>query len=259
MNWNFEPTVVLGIALLATTYGLCASEWRGRFPGSQPVSRAQLVFFALALLTLVSALLSPIDELADHYLLVMHMVQHLLLTLVFPPLLLLALPAWMLQPLLRLPGVLPGLRRLTQPLIAFVAFNAVFAGWHIPALYEATLESEPLHVFEHLMFMATAVLTWWPILSPLPDVPRAIFPLQVLYLFLQSVIPTVLGAIITFADGVLYATYQNAPRIWAISAIEDQQWGGLTMWIPGALIYLIALTVVFFVWFEGQEKVGEIR
>ena len=259
MNWNFEPTIVLGIALLSATYALCVHEWRWRFPGSEPVSRRQITCFALAMLTLVAALLSPIDDLSDHYLLLMHMVQHLLLTLVMPPLLLLGLPAWMLRPLLRRPFVLPLMRRLTQPLAAFVLFNAVFAGWHVPALYEATLESEPLHVLEHLMFMATAILTWWPIVSPLPELPRAMYPLQVLYLFLQSVVPTILGGIITFADGVLYATYQDAPRIWGISAAEDQQWGGLIMWIPGSLIYLTALTVVFFTWFEGKETVGEIR
>lgn len=259
MNWNFEPTIILGIGIVCAVYGLCVNEWRWRFPGSAPVGRGQILSFALAMFTLVIALLSPIDIMADQYLLTMHMVQHLLLTLVMPPLLLLGLPGWMLRPLLRVPGFLPALRALTRPLPAFILFNAVFAGWHVPDFYEATLHSEPLHILEHLMFMGTALLTWWPVVGPLPEVPRAPYPLQVLYLFLQSVIPTVLGAIITFADGVLYPTYLNAPRIWDLSAAEDQQWGGMTMWIPGALIYLIALTVVFFVWFEGQEKAGEIR
>jgi putative membrane protein len=259
MNWNFEPTVILGIVLACAAYGLSAGQWRGRFPGSAPLNRRQTVCFALAMLSLVVALLSPIDVLADHSLLLMHMIQHLLLTLVMPPLLLLGLPGWMLRPALRVPLVLPALRRLTRPIPAFIAFNAVFALWHAPALYEATLQSEAIHLLEHFMFMATALLTWWPILGPLPEVPRASYPLQVLYLFLQSIIPTVLGGIITLAPDVLYPTYLNAPRVWDLSAAEDQQWGGLIMWIPGSLIYLTALTAVFFTWFEGQAQAGEIR
>ena len=279
MIWNFEPSIILGIVLASFVYWLSAGPGRARFPGAAPLTRTQGIGFTLAMFSLVVALLSPIDALADHSLLLMHMVQHLLLTLVMPPLLLLGLPGWMLRPLLRVPllpdggrphavraavqqtGSLPLalLSRLTKPLPAFIAFNAVFAVWHAPALYEATLNSEGIHLLEHFMFMGTALLTWWPILSPLPELPRASYPLQVLYLFLQSIIPTVLGGIITLAPDVLYATYLHAPRVWDLSAAEDQQWGGLIMWIPGSLIYLTALTAVFFIWFEGQEKAGEIR
>ena len=258
-DWNFEPSIVLGITLASVTYALCVDAWRQRFANSTAVTRAQIACFALAMLTLVVALLSPIDELADHYLLTVHMVQHLLLTLVMPPLLLLGLPAWLVRPVLRVPYARPVLRWLTRPIPAFLIFNAVFAGWHTPALYEWTLQNEAAHLAEHLLFMATAVLTWWPIVSPLPELPRQIFPVQVLYLFLQGVVPTVLGGLITFAGDVLYPTYANAPRVWGFSALDDQQAGGLTMWIPGSFIYLSALTVVFFVWFEGQETVGEIR
>jgi putative membrane protein len=259
MDWNFEPTVVLGIALVCAVYSLGVHPWRERFPDSQPVSRLQIACFTLAMLTLVVALLSPIDALADRSLLLMHMVQHLLLTLVMPPLLLLSLPAWMVRPLLRVPFALPLLRRATAPLFAYVLFNGMFASWHVPAFYDLTLRDQTWHIIEHLLFMATAILAWWPIVGPLPELPRPPYPAQVLYLFLQSVIPTVLGGIITFAPDVLYPTYAAAPRVWGLDAAEDQQWGGLIMWIPGALIYLLALTVVFFVWFEGQEKAGEIR
>ncbi len=259
MFWNFEPSIVLGIAFLVALYALSATRWRHRYPLSQPLTRTQVVCFTLAILALVVALLSPIDELADHYLLSMHMVQHLLLTLVMPPLLLLGLPAWMLRPILNVPLALPLLRRLTAPVTAYLLFNGVFAAWHVPWLYELTLQNERVHILEHLLFMGTAFLAWMPIVSPLPELPRLSYPAMVLYLFFQSVIPTVLGGLITFADDVLYATYANAPRVWGMSALEDQQMGGLIMWIPGAFLYLTALTVVWFVWFEGKEKVGEIR
>jgi putative membrane protein len=259
MTWNFELSLILGIALLVVLYAWSATRYRSRHHGAQPLSRVQVVFFSLALLSLVVALVSPIDDLADHDLLSMHMVQHLLLTLVMPPLLLLSTPGWMLRPLLNVPLALPILRRLTSPVAAFLVFNGVFCAWHVPALYELTLQNESVHIFEHLLFMATAFLAWMPIVSPLPELPRLPYPAMVLYLFLQSVVPTVLGGLITFADDVLYPTYAHAPRVWGMSALEDQQWGGLIMWIPGAFVYLTALTVVWFVWFEGKEKVGEIR
>lgn len=258
-NWNFDPSLVLGIAFLAGLYALSATRWRPHFPGGQPLTRAQVVCSLLGLLALVIALVSPVDYLADHDLLSMHMVQHLLLTLVMPPLMLLGTPGWMLRPALHVPLALPVLRRLTSPIAAFLLFNGVFSGWHVPGLYEWTLENETVHIVEHLLFMATAFLTWMPIASPLPELPRLPYPAMVLYLFLQSVIPTVLGGLITFADDVLYRTYALAPRVWGMSALEDQQSGGLIMWIPGAFIYLAALTAVWFIWFEGKEKVGEIR
>lgn len=259
MNWNFEPSIVIGIALASVAYGLSVDYWRDRFTGSEPVARRQVICFALAMLTLAVALLSPLDELADQVSLSAHMIQHLLLTLVMPPFLLLGLPAWMLRPALRLPFALLILRWLTRPITAYIAFNAVFAAWHVPALYELTLQNETWHILEHLLFMGTALLTWWPIVGPLPELPRPPYPAQVLYLFFQSVIPTVLGSIITFADEVLYPTYARAGQLGGFSALEDQQMGGLIMWIPGALVYLAALTAVFFVWFEGKEKIGEIR
>ena len=259
MNWNFDPSLCLGIGFLIALYALSATRWRRHFPSAEPPTRAQVVYFSLGILALIVALLSPIDDLADHDLLTMHMVQHLLLTLVMPPLLLLGTPGWMLRPVLNVPGALPVLRLLSAPVAAYLLFNFVFSAWHIPWLYEATLENESIHILEHLLFMATAFLTWMPIASPLPELPRLPYPAMVLYLFLQSVIPTVLGGLITFADGVLYQTYALAPRVWGMSALEDQQMGGLIMWIPGALVYLTALTIVWFVWFEGQEKVGEIR
>lgn len=259
MNWNFDPTLVLGLAVACAAYALCAGAWRERFAGAEPLTRRQAICFALAIVSIGVALVSPMDVLADRYLLTMHMIQHLLLTLVMPPLLLLGLPGWMLRPALRVPLLLPLSRLLTRPIVAYALFNGVFGGWHVPALYEGMLSGETVHALTHLLFMLTAVINWWPVLSPLAELPRLPYPAQVLYLFLQSIIPTIVGGLITLSDTVLYATYANAPRVWNLTALEDQEIAGLIMWIPGALVYLTALTVVFFVWFEGKERAGEIR
>jgi putative membrane protein len=115
------------------------------------------------------------------------------------------------------------------------------------------LGSEPVHILEHLTFFATAALTWWPIFSPLDELPPMQPGLQVIYLFLQSLPPTILGAILTFASEPLYATYVRAPRLWGMDVLTDQQLAGLIMWIPGSLVFFGVLTVVFIRWLNRDE------
>ncbi|HNP85617.1 MAG TPA: cytochrome c oxidase assembly protein [Kouleothrix sp.] len=251
--WNWDISVLLGLAVQVGAYLLCIGPLRSRFPGSEPVSPAQVQTFLLGSLVLFIALCSPIETLGDGYLLSAHMIQHLLITLIAPPLLLLGTPRWLFRPLLRLPFALPIGRFITNPIFAFLSFNLVFAIWHTPAYYEATLRSLPIHILEHVLFFTTATLTWWPVFSPMDELPRLPDPAQCLYLFLESLPPTILGALITFAGWILYPTYARAPRVWGLSAALDQQIAGLTMWIPGALVFLSVLTVVFFRWFNADE------
>jgi putative membrane protein len=253
--WNFEPSVLLGIAILYGGYLVATGPLRTRFPSNQAITSGQLAAYTGGIITLVIALLSPLDLLSDKYWFNAHMVQHILLTLIAPPLLLLGTPAWLMESLLK-PGSIRALaRKLTNPYFAFLSFNIVFALWHIPTLYDRALEFEPLHIFEHLTFIATATLTWMPVLSPTPLLPRLSQPVQVLYMFLQSLLPTGLGAVITFAEQPLYTFYVNAPRGAGLSVLEDQVWAGLIMWIGGAFIFLFALTLIFFKWFSREEPI----
>ncbi|HEX9439894.1 MAG TPA: cytochrome c oxidase assembly protein, partial [Roseiflexaceae bacterium] len=198
-------------------------------------------------------LASPLHDLSERSLFSAHMVQHVLLTLVAPPLLLAGTPGWMIRPLVRIPLVRGPLRLLTSPLIAFLFFNVVFGVSHVPRLYDLILGDHPLHIVEHLVFLASAILAWWPILSPLPELPRLPYPLQVLYLFLQTIPGSIVGAMITLADDPLYAVYAAAPRVWGISPIADQQIGGLIMWVGGGTYFLIAATTVFFIWAARED------
>ncbi len=252
-GWSAEPSILIGLAVLYGGYLLASGPLRPHFPNNQRVASAQLALFTAGIFTIVLALLSPLDLLSDKHWFNAHMTQHLLLTLIAPPLLLLGTPAWIFEPLRRHASLLSIARALTSPLVAFFAFNIVFALWHLPALYNRALENEALHIVEHLTFMATATLTWMPVLSPTPLLPRLAQPSQVLYLFLQSLLPSGLGAVITFASAPLYSFYVSAPRIWGVSAMEDQVWAGLVMWIGGAFIFLFALTFVFFKWFGREE------
>jgi cytochrome c oxidase assembly factor CtaG len=254
MEWNWQPSIVIGLALLVVAYLGAAGVFRDRFPESRPVPRAQLASFLAGAFTLLFALVSPLDEISDHYLFSAHMVQHLLLTLVAPPLLLMGTPGWILRPLLRYRAVYRACRILTMPILAFALFNLNFLIWHVPFLYEATLENENIHIVEHLLFISTAILNWWPILSSLAEWPRLPYPAQILYLFLDAVPSTVLGAILVFAPEVLYPTYKAAPPIFGISALDDQVMSGLIMAMPGGMVYLIALSIIFFVWLGREDR-----
>jgi putative membrane protein len=137
---------------------------------------------------------------------------------------------------------------LTRPKVCFATFNLVVAIWHLPIFYNAAVESHPIHIVQHLMFMVSAVMLWWPILSQLPELPRLSYPMQMLYLFLATLPMSVVSVIITYSQNLLYPGYSAAPRILGITPMEDQLIGGLIMWIPGGLVFLAVISVIFFRW-----------
>jgi putative membrane protein len=241
-RWSIHPSTVIGIAALAAMY-----VWAAGKPGRAP-SRAQRIFFFSGLLVMFASLNGPIHDLSDDYLFSAHMVQHLLLTLAVPPLLLAGVPGSMLRPLLSRPAIAPGVRFFTRAPICFVVFTIVIAMWHLPPFYNAAMANHNLHILEHLMFMGAAVLMWWPLMSQLPEFPRLAYPGQMLYSFLMSIPMSIVAIYIAMADHVLYPAYSGAPRVLPLSPLEDQLLGALIMWIPGGIIFIIIMTVVFFKW-----------
>lgn len=253
--WTFDPSIWLGIVVLHGGYLLAVGPLRTRFAKSQPVTSKQLAYWTLGILALIVALITPLSLLSDQYLFSAHMAQHLLLTLVAPPLMLLGTPAWFFEPLRTRPAILNLARSLCNPFFAFAAFNVTFVAWHIPALYTLALSWPVIHLLEHVTIVATAFLTMMPLLSPTKLIPRLPLPLQVFYAFLQSIVGTGLGAILTLAKEPIYLFYAQAPRIWGIPALEDQVWAGLLMWSGAALIWLLILTIVFFRWFGAKGPI----
>ena len=276
-GFSIHISTVIGIAALAVLY---EREGRERPRGQNPDVRVsdpssensklapgpllhsslsalptpvQRTWFYAGLITLFFSLNGPLHDLSDSFLFSAHMVQHFMLTLVVAPLLILGTPGQMLRPALRVRGVTPLARWLTKPTHTFSLFVVVFAGWHIPALYNYALEHHPVHIVEHLMFLVTAVLMWWPILSPMPELPRLSYPGQMLYLFLLTLPMTIVAIYITMATTVLYPFYASAPRIWGITPMNDQLLGGLIMWIPGGLFFYGIISVVFLRW---QQRDG---
>lgn len=254
LDWGGDISVVAGVFFIEALYLLSVGPLRTRFPGSSDVPTRRIVLFTVGLWSIFFALYSPLDPLSDYYLFSAHMIQHLLLVLVGPPLMLLGTPGWMLRPILQLPGIFGIARVLTFPVLAALLFNVVFAIWHVPAIYEAGLKNITVHIIQHITFIATGVIMWWPVLSPMKELPRLPYGAQVLYMFILSVPPAIVGALITFADGILYQTYANAPEIWGISTQADQQIGGVIMKLPGFLIFVTAAGIIFFNWAAKEEE-----
>lgn len=245
-RWDLHPSVVIGLVLLGGLYV---------FWGGLRADRRRVAAFGASLVVVFAALNGPLHNLSDSYLFSAHMAQHLLLTLLFPPLLLYGTPAWVVRRVLAPPWVTAFARRATRPVIAAATFTAPIVLWHLPPFYEAAMRHHGIHVAQHLVFLATAVLMWWPVLSPVPELPRIPYPGQMLYLFLLGLPMSITGALITLSDSVLYPFYAAAPRVWnGVDALADQQIGGLVMWVVGGLVLWGAMTVVWFRWSVREQE-----
>jgi putative membrane protein len=243
---SLHPTVLIGVALLGGLY--LYGIRRG-----PPVERWRPLCFFGGLAVVLAALNGPIHDLSDRYLFWVHMAQHLLLTLVFPPLLIAGLPGWLIERALRRNVGMAVGKLLTHPVFAGALFSVVLLVWHTEAAYDLMMRDHSVHVVTHLMFMAAAVLLWWPVLSPTPALPRLSPGMGMLYLFLVQIPMQLLGAIVTFADRPLYTWYVAAPRTWGLSPLDDQKLGGLLMWIPGNLWIWGAMSVLFFQWAKSER------
>jgi putative membrane protein len=210
-------------------------------------TRIRPVLFAAGVITAFVALQSPIDRGGDDYLFSIHMLQHLLLMMVAPPLLLLGVAGITALRRDRFPRVRRVWWALTRPWVAVVLFNVVMLLWHIPALYNTTLTTQPVHVLEHLSFMAVGVLFWWSIVDPIRDDRTAtVSPLtKIAALVISGIPPTVLGLIFALSPVAFYDFYVHAPRLWGISPLFDQQIGGVLMLGLGNIIYFVAIVIIF--------------
>lgn len=252
-QWNLEPSILIGTAIIMGLYLYAVGLLRKPYQLIDGVRRSQVIAFWLGVLLIFFALVSPLDELGDRYLFSVHMVQHLFLTMIGPPLLLIGTPEVLLKRFIRHRFIFPIAKSLTHPFVAFFLFNADFWLWHAPPLYDATLTNQGIHILEHVTFIVFAAINWWPMFSPLPeDLPALSTGARILYLFLSGMPIVALGAGLTFAPP-LYAPYLQAPRVWGLSPATDQQLGGLIMWVPGNIIYIVIVSILFIRWMQQQE------
>jgi putative membrane protein len=259
-SWHphLDVWAILAAAAFAWTMAV-RLERRRRADAGDPkpvVTRPQSLCFALGLTTVFVASDWPVHDLAERYLYSVHMVQHLLVTLVAAPLLLLGTPAWMMRRLL--PGrALRVVKFAARPAPNLIQFNAILVLSHWPFWVNATLRNHPLHFVAHALLLVSALLMWMVVVSPLPEVPRATPPMQMLYLFLQSILPTVPASFLTFGSKPLYSFYETVPRLYGWSALSDQQVAGLIMKLVGGFYLYSVIAVIFFRWYADEERVDE--
>jgi cytochrome c oxidase assembly factor CtaG len=224
--------------------------WLAR--GSEDAQRKHSLYFGLGLLTLWVALETPIDTISDHFLDSVHMLQHVLLGFVAPPLMLLGLSPGMVSRLVRVPGV----RALTEPIPAQLIAGTVMVVWHLPALYDATLHSESLHIVEHLMFIAGGVVLYWPMLAATSAQARwRLSPgLLLLYLLVATIPQDGVALALIFSRVPFYDFYTHVPRLVdSLTPLIDQTVAGAVLMVLGKTTMAIAGLVVFFRWFGGEH------
>jgi cytochrome c oxidase assembly factor CtaG len=262
-TWAWEPGTVIPLALSAWLYaqGLWRT-WRAAGYG-HGIKPWQAASFAAGWMWLVIALISPLHPWGQ-VLFWPHMAQHEILMLVAAPLLVLgqpmavflrALPARWSRALASFGNAKPWLafwRWITLPLAAWAIHGAALWIWHIPALFEATLHSEFIHALQHLSFLLSALLFWWAVIHGRQR--KLAYGMAILYMFTTAMHSGLLGAMLTLADVPWYRTYaQTAPQ-WGVSALEDQQLGGLIMWVPAGLVYTAVALALFAAWLAESER-----
>jgi putative membrane protein len=253
-RWTIHPSTVIGGALFLFVYFMGIGPWRMKYNWGKVPPLWQPTCFVAGVLILLLVLNGPLHDLGDNYLFSAHMVQHLMLTLVMPPLLLAGTPAWLLRALIRNTVGFGVARALTHPLIAFGLYNLVLVAWHFPMFYNWALQDHNVHIVQHMMFMVTATMMWTPVADPLPELRRMHGPVRMLYLFIASVPMAVLSALITLSENVLYGWYSDAPRVFNLNALDDQQLGGVIMWVPGALVFWVAISIIFYNWARRENR-----
>jgi putative membrane protein len=240
--------VSLLVALLALLGIGVAYEWRARAGGESARPRGvQRLMFHAGLVVLAIALASPVRVVADFELFTVHAVQHLLLTLAAPPLLIAGVPGGMVRPLVDRGIAGRAFRALTPATRAFLVFNVLLAGLHLPPIYAAGIASPLLRSLMYVAMVGASVLVWWPLLSPLPELPRLSYPLQMLYCFALSIPMSIVSVYIVAAGSPMYP-YGDAAARWGTTALEDQRLGGLIMWVPSGLFFYVVLSIVFWKW-----------
>lgn len=263
---DWSPPLVLTGALVVCGV-VYARGWvaiRRTRPVQFPVWRLGAFLFGLAVIWI--AIASPLDGFADA-LLSAHMVEHLLLMSFAPPLMLLACPVvpllrglprvftgYVLGPLIRIRGLRTLGHYLITPLVAWLAMNLAFLGWHVPAAYDFALEHERWHQVEHLCFMGTSILFWWPIIRPWPTREKFAGWFLLIYLVMADIVNTVLSAFLAFCDRPVYGYYLQKPNAFQVSPLSDQRAGAVVMWVVGSLVFLVPAIFLTFRLLQPGER-----
>jgi putative membrane protein len=249
LTWPLDLSVYAGLAALFLGHGWLAGT-------ASDARRKHSLYFGLGLVTMWVALETPIDTISDRYLDSVHMLQHVLLGFVAPPLMLLGLSPQMVGRLIQVPGV----RAITEPVPAQIIAGLVMIAWHLPPLYDATLSSEGLHVVEHLTFIAAGVVLYWPVLEVTSAQARWQLsdPIKLLYLLVATLPQDGVALALIFSRVPFYDFYVHAPRLVAsLTPVIDQTVAGAVLMTLGKATLAVAAIAVFFRWFGAEHRADQ--
>jgi putative membrane protein len=245
-RFQFHPEVWLLVAFVIGSYTYAIRVIGRRIqPTGEVVSRRQLRAFVAAVVLLWLASDWPMHDISEEYLYSAHMLQHMILSYFVPPLVWLATPTWLFDLVIGKGAARPVVRFLSRPPIAGVVFNLAVMITHVPALVNQSVTNGPLHYTLHVLVVVSSLLMWIPVLGPNKEWQMG-YGGKMIYLFLMSVVPTVPAGWLTFAEGVVYKSYDIPVRVWGLSATVDQQLAGAVMKLGGSIFLWTVITYMFF-------------
>lgn len=260
---GFHPhfDVLFTLGSLAIFYRYLTTRVAHKVLGSGVVAatRRQQTQFYGGLLTMFAVSTWPIHDIGEQSLFTFHMIEHLAIGLVGAPLLLMGIPAWMARFLINSPSAIKRLKTVSHPLVGFVFFNTVLAGLHWPQIVELMVTVPWAHFVVHAALFTSAILMWTPVLSPHPDVARLKPPAAMMYLFAQSLVPTIPSAFLVFGNTPMYEHYANAPKLWGWDPMMDQAVAGVIMKLGGGFLLWGVITVIWFRWYQQERKWDDLE
>lgn len=246
--WRWQPHPEIWLLVISLTalyiYAIRNIGPTATRTGEKVVSRSQIAWFSGAMALLWLATDWPVHDIAEEYLYSVHMSQHVLLSLVIPPMMLLATPTWLARMVIGSGVVYKALRLVARPIPATFFFNAVVVLSHWPVVVNSAVSNGLLHYAMHVLVVSSALLMWLPVAGPLPEL-RFSLPVQMIYLFIQSIIPTVPAGWLTFAEGAVYRSYDHSVRVFGISVAYDQQFAGMIMKLVGGTYLWVVIFTLF--------------
>ena len=260
-KWHWQPALLLFLLLVTAGYIYGLGPWRHRMHPQEKLQASRIIAFILGIGMMFVAFFSPID-LLTHYFFTAHMLQHLLLSLAVPPLLIIGIPAWLAHDLLDHRPVALTWKWLVMPVVAAIIFNGNLWLWHAPFILNRMVHDMNLHIVSQLLFLLTGILFWWPLFGPQI---KEQFPInnmniagKLLYIFLSDMPMVLLGAGLTFS-APFYITYVLMSKdVTHFSPVLDQQLGGLLMWIPGSIFFIVIASILFLRWILQQERMQQV-
>ena len=254
LNTYFHYEIIVGLILLELIYLAIVFGFKNKFSIDPQTDYKKSINFLLGVLVLFLALVWPVHYISEYYLFSAHMLQHVMISYIAPPLLLLGLNHKITDLLFMFKFAKHIFNFIFNPVFCFVLFNIVFGLWHIPNVYDLSVSFDEFHALEHTMFIVAAILMWWPLVSPSLIKPSLHYSLKLIYLFLLSIAQIIVFGIITYAPENIYDHYQNSTYIFGLSPLEDQQLGGIIMKVGTALILMGLFIYYYFKWYLSEKR-----